>query len=487
VTVNYSTGVTVPDSAQSFTFTAASTNVPSTALSTTTICSAGLAPCTTTVSSPASAPKAAGDSGLYMETQVKDNNGAVIPAGVSVEWAITGPAYFTGGTFNSTDTTLAGAGYYDSPTITSTGAGGSATITTTVKYLGVSYALASKVINFVGDPTKITASVVYNSIATGQTQYGIDDGAIEVTVQDANGFNISTGVVFTLVSPTPAAFWTLSGGASWSTTYTDWEVGVTCGSTAGANTAQIKATVGTKSVTTTDAAKITCASPLTDVDLGKLSVTTTGTTVAPNGQLPLSVTVLDKNGLPAPEAPAAYAIKVTGVTNGVGTVVAASTGSNTKRVVNGVAKFIYLAPANAGSATVTFFVNGGGFTGGITTPVNASVTIAIGAVLVSGTNGSHLGLSHSGAFTTATKIQTLNHYVTWRLSFGAAASGQSAAIWIATKRSDGTWGAFVKVTGRVVDSSGNAYFSWRSATRKWVSVKGIAGSVGTPGTQARWR
>ena len=115
-----------------------------------------------------------------------------------------------------------------------------------------------------------------------------------------------------------------------------------------------------------------------------------------------------------------------------------------------------------------------------------AVTIAIGAVIVSGSNASVLGLSHSGPFTTSTKVQTRGHYVTWRLSFGAAAAGQTAGIWIATKNSAGVWSAFTHLTGRVIDSSGNAYFSWRYSTSKWISIKGIAGTVGTPGRQARW-
>ena len=70
--------------------------------------------------------------------------------------------------------------------------------------------------------------------------------------------------------------------------------------------------------------------------------------------------------------------------------------------------------------------------------------------------------------------------------FGAAAAGQTAGIWIATKNSAGVWSAFTHLTGRVIDSSGNAYFSWRYSTSKWISIKGIAGTVGTPGRQARW-
>ena len=44
-----------------------------------------------------------------------------------------------------------------------------------------------------------------------------------------------------------------------------------------------------------------------------------------------------------------------------------------------------------------------------------------------------------------------------------------------------------KLTARAIDASGNAYFSWRSSSAKWISIKGLAGTVGTPARQARWR
>ncbi len=477
VTISYSSGTITYDSTESFTFTSASINVPSTALSTTTICSAGAAPCTTKVSSPASAPKTAGNSGLTMETQVKDSNGAVIASGVSVEWTISGPAFFTtGGTFKSTANASGTTGYAGSDTISSTGAGGTATITTTIKYLGVSYVLADKKINFVGDPATITASNGYYSLATNKVQGGAGDGAIEVVLQDANKFDISSGATFVISGPTPAAFWTVTGQA-WDADENMWDLEVTCGPTAGTSSANIKATVGTKSVTTTTPVTITCATPLTTINLGTMTVdTSAGTTVAPGGQLAISVTVKDVDGLPAPDGTI-----VSAATNGFGTIVRVTKNESEKGTVNGVSKFLYLAPSTPGTVVVTFFGQGN------TTPSNISVTIRVGATAVTGTNGSHLGLSQSGSFSTATKIQALNGYVTWKLSFGAAAAGQSAGIWIATKNSAGVWSSFTKLTGRTVDSAGDAYFHYRSASTRWISIRGAVGSTFTPATQARWR
>lgn len=514
VTVTYtyistppSTTTTLPDSTASFTFTSASVNVPSTALSTNFLCDnvdatttpdtvlAPPCPAANQLSSPASSTKAAGEKPLFLETKVLASNGSVISSGVTVEWTITGPAFFTGGNFKATDGTpvnvdtgAAKGSHFQSPTITSTGAGGVATITTTIKYLGVSYALGDKVVNFVGDVATVTAENSRYSIITNSST--TDDG-IFVTVKDANGFNITSGVTFEAVNITPAAFWSLKGTSYFDNDDKGWYVDVQCGPTAGSASAQIKVTTGTKSVTSTESVPIACATELSSVNPGTMTVTSTATTVAPNGQLEVTVNVKDKNGLPAPDGSltSGRQVIVTAVTNGVGNVVNATTGGNQRAVSNGIARFIYLAPPTTGTAVVTFFVSGTART----VPSNVSLTLGIGQAV-----NQPLGVtvkaglpSEGGTYGTATPVVAPGKYITWRGQTTANAAGQVVGIYVAVKNADGTWGPFNRLTGRTIDATGQALFWWRSSTPTWVSVRfGIESGTSTlfsVARQGRWR
>lgn len=483
---------TLTDSITSFTFTAANTTTVSTAYSKTTVSPSDTAPAVT-------------PTGVTLSTNVNDTNNVAIAAGASVTWTLAGPAYFAStGTFTQTATPVFTAAVVGPPAvpatsiatssaINSTGVPGVVTITTTVKYLNVTYTLASKTLTLVGTVSKVTVVNNLDSIAVTNTPtvsdvppglFGVGNGGLEIAVLDSASQPIGSGaesLLFAVGAYTPAGIFTVdtvtAPSAQWDATDKAYDLDVTC-IAVGTATVTIKASttfLGTTTSVTSDAITFTCANAPSASHIGTLDITASATAVAPNGNVNILVTVKDDGGRPAPDGTV-----VTAVTNGVGNVVSTKGVLNSAKTSNGTAKFIYLAPANAGSATVTAFVSN-------VTPTSKAVTIAIGAVLVSGTNGSHLGLSHSGAFTSATKIQTRGHYVTWKLSFGAAAAGQSAGIWVATRKSDGTWGAFVKLTGRTIDSAGNAYFSWRYATAKWISVKGLAGNVGTPARQARWR
>jgi hypothetical protein len=466
VTVSFSDGTATTDSITSFTFTAAASTVVSTAYSTTTL-------------SASTAPAVGGSTGVTATTIVRDSNNVAITAGAVVTWTLTGPAYFIG-TGTVTQTLAAdGTGTAVSSAIASTGVAGAVTVATSVKYLNVTYALTTKTLNLVGPVSKVEA--VNNEFSIDVTNPATDpnDGAeLEVAVTDASGQPIAAGVTFAVGTYTPANIFTVNiGTATYDSVDKAYDIDVACVAV-GSATVTIKASTtlsGTTTTVTSDAITFVCANALSASHVGTLDITASATAVAPNGNVNILVTVKDDGGRPVPDGTV-----VTAVTNGVGNVVSTKGVLNSAKTSNGTAKFIFLAPANAGSATVTAFVSNA-------VPSSKAVTIAIGAVITSGSNASVLGLSHAGPFTTTTKVQVRGRYVTWRLSFGAAAAGQTAGIWIATKNSAGVWSAFTHLTGRVIDSSGNAYFSWRSSTVKWISIKGIAGTVGTPGRQARWK
>lgn len=103
-------------------------------------------------------------------------------------------------------------------------------------------------------------------------------------------------------------------------------------------------------------------------------------------------------------------------------------------------------------------------------------------------SASKLGLpATTGAYTPATKISPLGGYVTWQSKLGPAAAAKTVAVLVATKRADGTFGPFTRLTGRVADASGTVTFSWRSSVPRWISVRfGLDAVLSTP-TQARWR
>lgn len=114
------------------------------------------------------------------------------------------------------------------------------------------------------------------------------------------------------------------------------------------------------------------------------------------------------------------------------------------------------------------------------------------AAVVKMTAATALGVTKLGPFTTSTKVQRAGKYVTWRFTGGAALAGKHVEIWVATRGAT-AWSAFKKLTGRVADANGNAYFSWRNTAGKWISVRArYAGDAShsasvSPARQARWR
>ena len=112
---------------------------------------------------------------------------------------------------------------------------------------------------------------------------------------------------------------------------------------------------------------------------------------------------------------------------------------------------------------------------------------SIGTAAAVTTAGSALGATKVGPFTVSTKVAKLGKYVTWKFSGGSALVGKTVQIWVATKNSAGTWGAFKLLTARTVDASGNAYFWWKSSSQAWISVRAGYQTTLSVATQARWR
>lgn len=106
---------------------------------------------------------------------------------------------------------------------------------------------------------------------------------------------------------------------------------------------------------------------------------------------------------------------------------------------------------------------------------------------VAGTNATRLGVTQVGAFTTATKVQRVGRYVTYRLDFGVAAAGKAVRIYGATKTGN-DWSAFVVVTTRIANASGVVYYHIRHNAATWRSYRGlwVDGGAWTPARQARW-
>lgn len=106
---------------------------------------------------------------------------------------------------------------------------------------------------------------------------------------------------------------------------------------------------------------------------------------------------------------------------------------------------------------------------------------------IAGTNASRLGATQLGAFTTATKVQTVGKYITFRLDFGVGAAGQRVEIWGATKTGN-DWSGFARVTTRIANASGVVYYYIRQSSATWKSYRGywVGGGAWTPARQGRW-
>jgi hypothetical protein len=461
------------DTQYSFAFTGATSTTLSTAYSTTTL-------------SATSAPATAG-SGVTASTVVADTNNSPVYSGATVTWTLSGPAVFatlpvsatySANPMSTTCSTGLACAQATSVGILSTGVPGKVTVATTVSYLGVTYTLSNVTLSFYGTVAKIVASnVAYSIPATGAlTTDGT--GALDVALTDAAGNPITSGVTWGTPTYTPANIFTISAvPTGLDAAGTGYLFNVTCVAD-GTATVSVNATTPALSSTsvTSNTVTFTCADALSSTTVGSFTASAASTTVAPNGNTTITVKVLDDNKLPAPDG-----TSVTAVTNGVGNVVNTSGGAG-GTTSNGVATFTYLAPANAGSGTVTIFVPNA-------TPASQAITFTIGtpAPAVSATAGTVLGLGTSGSsYSAATKIAKYGQYVTWQFGFGSAAAGKNVTILWEAKSASGTWPGMKAFTGRIADANGNVTFHWKFSSAKWISVEAQLGTVTTPARQARW-
>lgn len=111
-----------------------------------------------------------------------------------------------------------------------------------------------------------------------------------------------------------------------------------------------------------------------------------------------------------------------------------------------------------------------------------------------GSCASALGNTRIGPFSQDTKVQRLGGYITFRLSFGPEFAGKTVLV---TRAVRGVpfrgWGSFFGGTLRIADGNGDVYYSFRSRTPAWISVRGFIAPSGGDGAaisracQGRWR
>ena len=163
------------------------------------------------------------------------------------------------------------------------------------------------------------------------------------------------------------------------------------------------------------------------------------------------------------------------------------TGGTSEVAVNGYAYFTGCS-INLGSASAytlyatsnpswTAAASGGFYIGG----TQAAVTIA---------SDTAIGQTTSG-FSRATKIVRPGTWITVRFQTSPALAGRTLGVWIA-KKTNGVWGAFSPHASITTNSSGVAYYQYRTSSTVWESflVKFAGDSTAAPssssGTQVRW-
>jgi hypothetical protein len=166
------------------------------------------------------------------------------------------------------------------------------------------------------------------------------------------------------------------------------------------------------------------------------------------------------------------------------TVLQQSTAGDGK-VVIGNMRDTTLADAPLGPVLVSVFGNAvvspdatTGTGGGTQITFHSTVSNAtIGTAPVTGVTGisfitqTALGATKVGPFSNTTKVAKLGKYETWRFAGGSRLAGKTVTIWVAKKSASGVWSAFTKLTSRLADSSGNAFFWWRTSSKAWISAR----------------
>lgn len=140
---------------------------------------------------------------------------------------------------------------------------------------------------------------------------------------------------------------------------------------------------------------------------------------------------------------------------------------------------------------------------GIAASVSPALTVSVGdrtvavvsaSVIATSLSapGTAAGVTTTGVFAIPTRIVATGKYATWKFQLAPAAAGARIEIWVATNTGSG-WSAFTRLTTRLTDATGAAYFWWKSPTAQRISVRGYyAGDLThsaawSPARQARWR
>ena len=126
--------------------------------------------------------------------------------------------------------------------------------------------------------------------------------------------------------------------------------------------------------------------------------------------------------------------------------------------------------------------------------VDRTVAVVSASVIATSLSapGTAASVTTTGVFAIPTRIVATGKYATWKFQLAPAAAGARIEIWVATNTGSG-WSAFTRLTTRLTDSTGAAYFWWRSRTAQRISVRGyFAGDLThsgawSPARQARWR
>lgn len=108
-------------------------------------------------------------------------------------------------------------------------------------------------------------------------------------------------------------------------------------------------------------------------------------------------------------------------------------------------------------------------------------------------SASAFGVATVGPFSSATKVPRVGQYAAVRWVLSPAQAHRLIGVEIATKGADGTWGPWMRVTSRLTDTSGVAYYFLKSTRPLWVSIRGRFAGTGhlapsiAPAVQVHWR
>jgi hypothetical protein len=340
--------------------------------------------------------------------------------------------------------------------ITGSGIPGTATITASVTYLGTTTALGTKTIVFSGDVASITATTAKVASSGGAAL----PGTVTFTAKDAAGNPVTTDI--NAVTPSVGAPFAAVLGLNYdAATDTAGTVTVTC-SAAGSGTLTVKDNLAVGSVVS-NAVTVYCSGAL-----DTFTVAFDKDTVVPGGTATFTVNALDAGGRPA------FGVNVVTPVVSAGAFIPGPTAP----LANGKAVFTYLAPFNAGTATVLVSVAGAITTVTATDSISISAPAPIGFTF--NTTGTALGNTLTGPFTPESKIST-GGYITWRFDGGAAAAGKTIEIWAYKKVGLFTnpWSAPYLLTTRVANASGVAFANITSGSVIWLSIRPVLAATAT--------